>query len=707
MKIDITRALAAVTMTSLTLAGCGGGGGSATPGVLPQSPQAPNLTYTGPSTLADFAWGKQLVQQLPYKGPVQVATMSVVVQVAMQNAQGLLQYAQEANDPSSPLYRRWLTPQEIADRFGASPADYQKVASYFASLGMNVGLWPQREAITVTGTEQQFEQAFGTSFGLYAFAGKTVIAPVSAPHFSTALPVTAVVGLVNGPLLTRYIIKGTNAQFFGYSPQQLATGFDYSSAWGAGFTGAGINAGIIGTGPILYANGQDEDVPALGQFWHANVAPITQVAAQAQPASAANGNTGTGAVDPYPGGLAPPPPVTYPCQMATFPNPNNYNTCNPEDGEAQLDTESIASLAPGANVLFYLAYNPSDCVNPTTGAISAPVNGACPTGTTAYPQEGIQLTDDEIQQAIADDRADILSLSFGLPENVAQFVGLIQGPVTNNQPGIEQIEFASLAAEGIATFVSSGDDGAWECFDPVTGNPLGTPCVSYPASDPNVTAVGGVNIPLDESGNLTGTITAWADNTTQGGDGSFSNNVGSGGGISQAFSAPPWQAAVIGATQREVPDISLDADPNTGPSVIEYGGTPFAATFASGGTSAAAPEAAAEWALVLQACKASSTCNKGGTTGYRLGNPAPLFYAIYAKNNSLAAGPYAPSGFTPQLGYSQVFYDVVVGGNQAMPPPGGGNPAGYTAGPGYDMVTGLGVPFAGHLIDAIVGGNLP
>ena len=167
---------------------------------------------------------------------------------------------------------------------------------------------------------------------------------------------------------------------------------------------------------------------------------------------------------------------------------------------------------------------------------------------------------------------------------------------------------------------------------------------------------------------------------------------------------------------RGVPDVAGDADPNTGPSVAidaAYGYTPVAV----GGTSAAAPEAAALWALVLQACKASTTCNQGGATGYRLGNPSPLLYAIYA-TGTYASGSYAPSGFKPALTYSQVFYDVTYGGNQAVPaptptPPAGSapvaipTPTGYNSGPGYDQVTGLGAPFTGHLIQAVTGTKVP
>ena len=692
----ITAALAAAAL----LSACGGGHGG--PGSsLPTLGNNP----VSSTPQGSFAWGQSVLSQLPYNGPVQKNTsLSVAVAVRMRDPQGLVQYAESASNPSSSLYRHWLTPQEIGDRFGASTTDYQAAASYLEKFGLSVGAWPQREVLAVSGTTQQFERAFGTSFGSYTYGGKHIIAPASAPHIPNGVPIVGAVGLMNAPLMRSYFIHGSNGLFYGYSPQQVATGFDYSGAFANGVNGSGINVGIIGTGPILDAAGKDDDTTGYGTFWKAAMAPVQQVNAVPQPASSPNGQTGTGAVDSNPAGLATAPPVTLPCNQTQIPN---YNTCNPEDGEAQLDTESVASLAPGATTLFYMAYNPGECLNGTTGALDAPVNGACPTGDVVYPLEGIALADDSIQQAIADNKADAVSMSFGEAENVAAAFGWSG---TAASPGVGQIEMASLTAEGIAVFVSSGDDGAWECFDLNTFAPLGTPCVSYPASDPNVTAVGGVNIPLDESGNLTGEITAWADNTTLGGNGAFQNNVGSGGGVSSVFPAPAWQSKTLGATMREVPDMSLDADPNSGQSIMMYGGTAYQSVFASGGTSMSAPESAAQWALVLQACKASTTCNKGGTTGYRLGNPAPLFYSIYG-TSTLAKASYSNGTFTPQLDYAHVFTDVIYGGNQAVPAPAPtGTPtptSGYESGPGYDQVTGIGAPSTGHLIQSITGTKMP
>jgi hypothetical protein len=111
--------------------------------------------------------------------------------------------------------------------------------------------------------------------------------------------------------------------------------------------------------------------------------------------------------------------------------------------------------------------------------------------------------------------------------------------------------------------------------------------------------------------------------------------------------------------------------------------------------------------LVLDACKASAVCNTGPSGhAYRLGNAAPYLYAIYAPSKVTV------SGFTPHLQYAQTFYDVVYGSNAMLypsPKPGSTSSPipGGQAGPGYDKVTGVGVPFAGHLIQAVTGQAAP
>jgi subtilase family serine protease len=700
------KALGALIAVALTFAACSGGGGGGAKSALPNAPLAVQTPYSGPATLAAFSYGKDFISQAAYVGPVtpdqETIGMSMQVAVKMQNAQGLIDYAQQASTPGSGVYRQFLTPQEIGSRYGASDADYASVFKYFNGYGLSVGGWPQKLLVSVTGTVHQFEAAYGTSFGWYQMQGQTFLAPVGTPHTSTIVPMTGVLHMAQFTLPGNYLIRASSGNFWGLSPQQISHAFDYTGAWSAGYDGTGINAGIIGTGPILTGSTGDLAHYA-GLFNNARTASVVTVPAAAQTASPVNGNTGTGDFDVNPGGLTTPPAATTTSCRQT--SPPNYATCNPEDGEAQLDQEQVAGMAPGATVLFYLAYNPAVCLNTSTGnfATPNPTGTPCPASQSLenYPLIGIDLTDDEIQQAIADNRADTLSMSFGEDESAAEAYGYFDA--TGVGPGTA--EDAALTAEGIAVFVSSGDNGADACQNVNTGAFVAGNCVSFPASDPSFVGVGGVNSPVDNAGNLVGQITTWGDETTNGGNGRFSNNIGTGGGVSKYFATPAYQSGITSLPpgnpplngKRGVPDIALLADPDTGPSLSENSGGNWVAG-ASGGTSAAAPEANAMWALVLQACKASASCSTAtGGHPYRLGNPNALFYKI-ASTSGL-------NGST----YGQVFYDVLFGNNAALAPRAGSSPDPLQsgccyAGTGYDLTTGLGVPFAGHLINAIVKG---
>jgi kumamolisin len=351
--------------------------------------------------------------------------------------------------------------------------------------------------------------------------------------------------------------------------------------------------------------------------------------------------------------------------------------CNPEDGETQIDTEQVAGLAYDANIRYYLAYDAAD----NCGVIGT----TCPPGT-GIPLQGLGEIDAELQTAIADNQADILSLSFGGPE-----AGQVGFEFNASGHGIQPLEFAALASEGIAIFVSSGDQGAETCQVWSAAPSPNSLCVSYPSTDPSVVSVGGTTTPLNAAGNLVGPLTGWGDQTSLG-------RGGSGGGVSAYFTLPPYQQGVVGVTgsMRNVPDVALNADSHTGVATLMYADPTLNARriVSIGGTSVAAPETAAMWALVLQACKATAGCaTAAGPASYRLGNPNAYFYKIYAN--------------APQ--YASVFTDVLYG-NNAQACSGGATACpsptmdpGYSAGIGYDLVTGIGAPHARALIKAVVG----
>ena len=201
---------------------------------------------------------------------------------------------------------------------------------------------------------------------------------------------------------------------------------------------------------------------------------------------------------------------------------------------------------------------------------------------------------------------------------------------------------------GITVCVAAGDDGS----DDEVGD--GHAHVDFPSSSPYVLAVGGTTLKESSSGKIT--ETAWKD-----GDGLRKDNGGStGGGVSTIFPRPSWQTVSIVSVNpgsiegRVVPDVAADASANTGYwTVVDGQGG------ASGGTSAAAPL----WASLIARLNASM--------GTSVGFLSPLLYQTGADGKTLG-----------QAGCR----DITSGNNDTA------SIGGYSAGPGYDAVTGWGVP---------------
>jgi len=672
----------AAALLVLSLAGCSGGASS------PVAPIASQPVPGGASPAGAVDYGAGILAGATFVKRAQLKLVGLDVVVAMRDLPGLFAYAKESNDPKSPLFRHWLTPPPPPARFGATPGDYANALKYFLGSGIAVKTYPQRQILRIAGSQANVERALGVEFGFFRKSGQTILAPVAAPRPPAALRIAALGNAVGFRTKSRRLVTLRAATSFveGYSAQQLANVFDYTGAYAAGFKGDGITIGIIGTGAIAdgdarVGGGDVAEYRALfGLHGSGTVVQDVDVA------NVSPGNTTFGNGDEFSGGLATPPPVTSPTASGCVSQGyapgdpieeiGDYTTCNPEDIEAQLDTEQTSALAPDATVNFYIAYNPMEC-NGTCGA-----SGSFP----PIAELGLLESDDETQQAIADNKSDVISMSFGEDEATSEATpnpGGYFGPGTNN---FGPMEYAALASEGTALFASSGDNGAEACADGGIGNP-DQPCVSYPATDPSVTSVGGVNAPLDDSGRLTGPITGWGTQTQ------FPGQVpgGSGGGCSTFFSEPSYAsgAGLPCGGKRSQPDAALDADTNTGVAVVtdsapSLGGR---AIFTVGGTSVSSPEMAAMWALVLQACKLSAPCTAhgSGATPYRLGNPGTYLYKVYLS----------------QTQYPATFYDVLFG-NNALPGSSGSLDPGFAAGKGYDQVTGIGVPFARSLITSVL-----
>ncbi len=204
------------------------------------------------------------------------------------------------------------------------------------------------------------------------------------------------------------------------------------------------------------------------------------------------------------------------------------------------------------------------------------------------------------------------------------------------------LEFA--AAEGISVFAASGDCGAADGTSGVATN--------FPASDPYVTGVGGTVLNVSANGTYE-SEEGWSGNAT-GADAPGCDNQGGSGGGYAPFPRPAWQLGLAGTpTGRGVPDVALDAYTAA---TIQYHGTQVGVR----GTSLATPI----WAGI--------SADLDQHAGEPLGFLDPALYRILT-------GPE----------YAADFHDIASGWN------------GYSAGPGWDPVTGIGTPIVAALADSM------
>lgn len=274
--------------------------------------------------------------------------------------------------------------------------------------------------------------------------------------------------------------------------------------------------------------------------------------------------------------------------------------------EVELDMEVLSAIAPDAAQKIYIGPNSEAGVNDTYNAI------------------------------VTGDQAKVTSTSWGVCEAATN---------TSELSTLDNI-FAQGAAQGQAFFAASGDSGAYGCVGDTQDLSVGSP-----SDDPNVVGVGGTTLNINSDGTY-GSKSVWSN---------VSRGEGSGGGISAQFTRPAYQTGPnLTNLNREVPDVSADADPVTGYSVYctiaTAGCTTSSGWVRIGGTSAAAPL----WAAT------ATDLNEYLADQHKpvLGSASASLYALYN---------------TPQT--YNAYHDITTGNNLY-----------YPATPGYDTASGIGTP---------------
>jgi hypothetical protein len=486
-------------------------------------------------------------------------------------AKALKQLLEEQQNPQSSYFHKWLTPAQFADRFGLSRNDIQKASAWLKSQGFKIeNVGHGRDWIVFSGTASQVESAFRTEIHHYNVDGRMHFANSGPPSIPAALSgiATGFRGLTDfgpKPMLRKAMPRARPARsvrpdfydnntgdgnFVG--PADIATIYDLLSLYS-------LPTPIDGTGQKLVVVGQTDvylaDLVAFRAGFslpliYSGCTATSGVLTACTLSSTANFQYVLDGTDP---GVIPP-------------------SVSPDLSEADLDLEWSAATAPGAQIIFV---NSTNVFNSLAYAIDGTASALAP----------------------------VISMSYGLCEAGDSNIEATSGGVT--VPGPDEMLLMTANSEGITVLNSSGDSGAAEC-DGGASLATGGLAVSFPASSPEVTGVGGTAIPYADL-IAPGAATYW--NTSNGTDlvsaksyipetawnedeelaSSFGNTQlywqtsgyiisEGGGGVSNCalqnattclagFVVPAWQSGLVFPTKppttgRYSPDVSLLASPD-------------------------------------------------------------------------------------------------------------------------------------------------
>ena len=531
--------------------------------------------------------------------------LHLVIGLPMRNRALIDQLLRRQNTPGDSMYQRYLEPAETNALFNPSDAQRDRVGAFLARNGFR-NLRPSADNLLIEAdaTAAVVQRTFATEIHGFADRGQARYANVSPaliPHEMHGL-INAVQGLNNEPAhASMHFASHRPAPMHPKGPLAIATPTPCLQP-------------VNGLCPVNSYNADG--------FQVAYDAPSTSSGSGTPIAIFAEGNVSQVLID-----------------LRTYESLNGlpqvpvrviYTGIKSPDvaglDEFDLDTQSSTAIAGNVKKLYIYV---------TTSLTDAD-------------------TSVEFDRFKTDKLARAGSASFGICEVF---------PATDGTLTDDDEIFAEAAVQGQTVFSSAGDNGTTCTVGASTGAPgTGLPAQNYPGSSPYVVSVGGTTL------------------VTNAADGTYSSEVswmGTGGGISVEEGSPFWQQGVVppvnnppppvpgASTNKAVPDIALDADPNTGAEII-VNGKPTGV----GGTSLSSPLSLGVWSRLETLYK-----NK-------LGFASPLYYKMYKNfttfnsQTGLYTPPVPPPGALDQAigGY----HDVIVGSN------------GVVAAPGYDFTTGLG-----------------
>lgn len=535
------------------------------------------------------------------------ATQTVSIVLKLRNADELDEFIAATVDPGSPLYHRFLSVEQFRAAFAPRREDIRRVTDFLGANGIVVNeVYPNGLVIKATGTAAQFTQAFQAILHDYSDRdGQRFRRPEHGHqvpgHLADVILYVAGLNTQSAQFRPHSTLAKRHAAGLGDTAPKVVLPAGNSTATGVpGSFTTGDVANQYGVNP-LYARGVTGKGRTVGIATLANFYPS----------------------DAY----------TYWNAIGLNVSPTRITQVHVDgggdlsatagSGETTLDVQQSGGLAPDAKMVVY------DAPNTEAGFI------------------------DVFYKAVADNAVDTLSVSWGSPE-ILNYE--IPGVSTDSRGVLVAYHqaFAEAAAQGISTFASAGDDGAYDT-NSVAPYPTFSKIltVDSPASDPYIVAAGGTTLPGDiqrKYGTIhipTEQVWGWdyfnpyliANYGNDFKDYYFS--VGGGGGVSVFWPTPDYQRGTKGIRRsepnqvwtytdpatgvqsylytvpanvkgRNLPDISLNSDPYTG--YLVYSTTDGGWIAGYGGTSFASPQLNGIFALISQA------------KGSRLGLLHPVLY---------------------------------------------------------------------------------
>ncbi len=630
------------------------------------------------------------------KGAVPAATptgrLTLLLRRSASRQAELRAYLDAVQDPHSPLFHKWLTPEQYGAQFGATDGELQLAAGWLQAQGFRVEpAPPSRNFLRFAGTAGQVEKAFHTSIHTYTVGGVEHHGNAGDPQIPASLaPMVAGLGPLNdfraagqhsvsvrsqvergadgrlqvgvaagaGSASAGSAALSSRAEYIDFSkkiyyltPADAATIYDAPNSLNRNFsgstqgTGAGVAIGIAGYSDLAVGDYTNYRRLLLGET---NVPAPTAVVDGSDP----------GVLDQHDG------------------------------QETLLDAEITAGLAPGANLYVY-------------------------SSNTDFLDDGLT---DAVTRAIEDNQVAVLSMSYSQCEASLGTSGNAQWNELWQQ----------AAAQGVSVVVAAGDTGSAACDDGAAALASQGLAVNGFASTPYDVAVGGTDFDVLGSaftqyvGNA-GSVTQanalgyipenpWNDSMTNNPPGGYSTNnaasygqgqgtlsviLASGGGMSSGYALPPFQTGIAvsggaAATARMLPDVALFAGSNRRFPATWAGCSDNAVAQADYTFTDCVPGADGSFTVEGASGTAASTAAFAGVLG------------LVVESQSAAAGMPVRLGVANNVLYGlsamggSVFHDVTAGNNAVPCASGsadcGGNGflAGYNAGPGYDLASGLG-----------------